>query len=58
VASPRSDAGGHFSARLAPGSYRLEPVSGHPFPHARSQDVTVQAHRFTHVLINYDTGIR
>jgi hypothetical protein len=58
VASPRSDAGGHFSVRLGAGRYRLEPVSGHPFPRARTQDVAVQAHRFTHVVINYDTGIR
>jgi hypothetical protein len=58
VASPRSDRAGHFSVRLAPGQYRLEPVSGHPFPHARPQQVAVRAHHFTHVVINYDSGIR
>jgi hypothetical protein len=58
VASPRSDQAGHFSVRLAAGQYRLDPVSGHPFPRARPQQVTVRAHRFTHVVINFDSGIR
>jgi hypothetical protein len=58
VGSPRSHRDGSFSVRLRPGRYRLVPEQGHPFPHASPQDLTVSAHRFSHVVINYDSGIR
>lgn len=58
LTTARSAADGRFSVRLAPGSYVLEPQGGRPFPRSRPQTVTVRAHRFTSVTINYDSGIR
>ena len=58
VASPRSHRDGSFTVRLRPGRYQLVPEHGHPFPHASSQQVTVTAHHFSRVVVNYDSGIR
>jgi hypothetical protein len=58
VAAPRSHPDGRFSVRLSAGRYRLEPERGHPLPRAQPQTVSVHRHRFTHVVINYDSGIR
>jgi hypothetical protein len=58
VATMRSAADGRFSVRLTPGRYLLEPRAGRPYPRSRPQTVTVHAHRFTNVTINYDSGIR
>jgi protein SCO1 len=58
VATARSAADGRFSVRLTPGRYLLEPHAGRPFPTSRPQTATVYAHRFTDVIINYDSGIR
>ena len=58
VASPRSHGDGSFTVRLSPARYKLVPQQGHPFPHAASQQVTVTAHHFAHVVVNYDSGIR
>jgi len=50
---------GTFKVRLRPGTYTLKPQPGkNGFPHARDQNVKVQAHTFAHVHIEYDTGIR
>lgn len=58
VARVHSRADGRFSVRLAPGNYLLVPQTGRPFPRASPQTTTVVAHRFTSVVISYDTGIR
>jgi hypothetical protein len=49
---------GGFRAELAPGSYRLTPQSGHPFPSCDSRKVTVKAGTFTRVRFVCDSGIR
>jgi hypothetical protein len=58
VATVRSAADGRVSVRLRPGRYLLKPQTGHPFPRAVAETVTVHAHRFTTVTVNYDSGIR
>ena len=50
---------GTFKVRLKPGTYTLQPQPGkNGFPWARDQDVKVHAHKFAHVHLEYDTGIR
>jgi hypothetical protein len=58
VVRAHSGADGRFTVRLRPGRYELEPTNGIPFPRASAQTVTVQAHHFTSVSINFDSGIR
>ncbi|MGH2831549.1 MAG: hypothetical protein ACRDK2_02135 [Solirubrobacteraceae bacterium] len=58
VARVRSSISGHFSIRLAPGRYLLTLQNGHPFPRSSPQTITVHSHRYTSVIINYDSGIR
>jgi hypothetical protein len=54
----RSASDGRVSVRLRPGRYLLKPQTGHPFPRAVAETVTVRAHRFTTLTVNYDSGIR
>jgi hypothetical protein len=49
---------GYFRVLLAPGRYLVEPEQGQPFPTAPSQEVTVEAGRFTRIQVGYDSGIR
>lgn len=58
VAEVTSGDDGRFSVNLAPGEYVLEPGSDTTPPYAEPQTVTVEAHRFTEVLVSYDSGIR
>jgi hypothetical protein len=58
VARVQSSATGHFRIALAPGRYLLIPQNGHPYPRSSPQVATVHSHRYTTVLINYDSGIR
>jgi hypothetical protein len=58
VKTVRSGKKGYFSARLAPGRYRLIPRSGDPFPQCDKKDVTVSRDSFTRVHLSCDTGIR
>jgi hypothetical protein len=58
VVRAHSGADGHFTVRLRPGRYELTPTNGIPFPRASTKTITVQAHQFTHVTINFDSGIR
>ena len=48
---------GTFKVRLRPGTYRLEPANK-GWPRGTPQDVTVRSHKFKHVHLEYDTGIR
>jgi hypothetical protein len=48
---------GTFKVRLRPGGYRLEPTNK-GWPRGEPEDVTVHAHKFAHVHLEYDTGIR
>jgi len=57
----RSGKDGRFHVKLAPGKYRLTPISPNPGapPHAPPpQSETVESGRYTHVTITYDSGIR
>jgi hypothetical protein len=59
VARFRSRADGMFRLGLPPGTYRLLPSpGGSVYPRATEQTVSVEAARFTRVIIRYDTGIR
>lgn len=53
-----SGADGSFRVNLAPGTYTIEPQQGDPLPYAQPVQVTVTEHRFTPVVIMYDSGIR
>jgi len=53
-----SGADGRFSVDLAAGTYVIEPVQGNPLPTAQPITVEVEPHRFTAVVIDYDSGIR
>lgn len=57
----RSGRDGRFRVVLEPGRYVLtpRPQSGSPLPRPPAPvDVIVRLHRFSHVVIEYDTGIR
>lgn len=58
IARVQSSATGQFRIALAPGRYLLVPQNGRPYPRSTSQVATVRIHRYTAVVINYDSGIR
>jgi hypothetical protein len=58
VAKVRSGDDGRFKVRLRPGHYLIEPISGHPYPRAATEAALGRAHRYTHVTITFDSGIR
>lgn len=58
VATLRSGKDGRFRVRLRPGRYVVEPVSGNPYPRAKSVPATVHAHKFTRITVAFDSGIR
>jgi hypothetical protein len=58
VARVQSSATGHFRIALAPGRYLLLPQNGRPYPRSSPLLATVHSHRYTAVLISYDSGIR
>ena len=60
VADAHADGAGHFRLDLAPGTYQLVPVSPHPGmpPFGKPQSVAVVAGAYTHVTLQYDSGIR
>jgi len=51
---------GRYKAYLEPGQYTLHPESpeGAVLPRAGEQSFTVEAHQFTRIVVNYDSGIR
>ncbi len=58
IAKVRSSANGRFRVTLAPGTYRLMPQTGRPYPRASAQTATVRSHRYTSVVIYYNEGLR
>jgi hypothetical protein len=58
VARVRSSANGRFRVALAPGTYLLVQHTGRPYPRSSPQTATVRSHRYTRVVISYDSGIR
>jgi hypothetical protein len=57
VAKVRSSANGRFRVTLVPGTYRLIPQTGRPFPRASAQTATVRGHRYTNVVVYYNGGL-
>ena len=55
-----SDSSGAFKVALAPGAYVLVPSDSAPLLHpgAQRKDVIVGPEGFTHVRLDFDTGIR
>jgi hypothetical protein len=53
----RSRRDGRFRVRLAPGRYSVEATRAGP-PRSQPLVVNVHRHRFTHVTISFDSGIR
>ena len=60
VASFSSDALGHFSVRLQPGTYVLVPAADAPLidPSAQTKTVEVGVEGLTSVQLVFDTGLR
>ena len=58
VTRVRSASDGRFRISLAPGRYLLLPHNDRPYPRSSPQVATVHSHRYTTVLIRYDSGIR
>jgi len=60
VASVDTGAGGRFEITLRPGSYDVHATSaaGGPLPVAPVYSVTVRAHAFATLRIQFDSGIR
>lgn len=58
VARARSSTNGRFRLPLAPGTYLLVPQTGRPYARSSPQTVAVHSHRYTSVVISYDSGIR
>jgi len=56
AARVRSSATGRFTVALAPGRYLVVPQTGRPYPRSPPQTATVHPHRYTSVLISYDTA--
>lgn len=54
----QTDGQGHFRIPLEPGQYILHPESPNGIPFAADQAITVGAGQYTHINVNYDSGIR
>ena len=54
----QTEKNGTFRIPLAPGEYVLHPESPNVMPFAQEQPFTVEAGKFTQVIVNYDSGIR
>ena len=58
IAQVQTDAQGRFKISLSPGEYILHPESPNGIPFAAEQIFSVEAGKFTHITVNYDSGIR
>jgi hypothetical protein len=54
----QTDGQGHFRVPLVPGNYVLHPESPNGIPFAADQMIAVGTGQYTHVVVNYDSGIR
>lgn len=53
-----TDEQGRFNVPLAPGEYILHPESVNGIPFAAEQSFVVSAGQYTHLVVDYDSGIR
>lgn len=58
IVQVQTDAQGRFQVPLVPGEYILHPESPNGIPFAGDQAFTVQTGQYTHITVNYDSGIR
>ena len=58
IAQVQTDEEGRFKIPLEPGEYILHPESPNVMPYASEQTLTVEADKFTQIVVNYDSGIR
>jgi len=58
IAQVQTDEDGRFKIPLEPGEYILHPESPNVMPYASEQTFTVEADKFTQIVVNYDSGIR
>jgi len=58
IAQVQTDAQGHFRIPLVPGEYILHPESPNGIPFAGDQSFVVETGLYTHLTVNYDSGIR
>ena len=54
----QTDDQGRFKTPLAAGDYVLHPESPNTMPFASEQTFTVEAGKFTQIIVTYDSGIR
>jgi hypothetical protein len=54
----QTDEQGRFSVPLVPGQYILHPETPNGSPFADDQSFVVDSGRYTHLTVNYDSGIR
>jgi hypothetical protein len=54
----QTDKDGRFRVPLVPGKYILHPESPNGIPFAGDQSFSVETGNFTHLVVNYDSGIR
>lgn len=58
IVQVQTDEDGRFKIPLPPGEYVLHPESPNVLPYASEQPFTVEAGKFTQLIITYDSGIR
>ena len=58
IVQVQTEADGTFKIPLPPGEYILHPESPNAMPFAQEQPFTVEAGRFTPLIVQYDSGIR
>ncbi|HLO15307.1 MAG TPA: hypothetical protein VK206_10790 [Anaerolineales bacterium] len=58
IAQVQTDEQGHFRIPLVPGEYILHPESPNGIPFASDQSFSVGSGSYTHIVVNYDSGIR
>jgi hypothetical protein len=58
IVQVQTDEQGRFKIPLEPGEYILRPESPNALPFASEQPFTVEAGKFTTLVVHYDSGIR
>jgi len=58
ITQVQTDQQGRFRLALKPGKYILHPESSNAMPFSAEQSISIEAGRFTQLLVKYDSGIR